>query len=345
MGVHCVWLENLSPQDINSRRTPRCRRKQRVMPSHEEIPDEGIARLDALISEEKLSGRSITVNSSLDKPHPLVAKAKAILSKQKEGERGVVAVPRLSCLDIRVSPKSLERALCLMDTIIKELESRKYKVSLREVDGKYFTAVTIEGEEMMFGIDEKTTRTKRLLTKEELKSLWLRPLSDYTYEFNPTGLFALRIRNVEHYNTRSLWSDSTSHKLEVLVDSFLIGLMNAAIAIRCREIENAIKARKQAQFEQNRHDALKRINEEETRIKKLDDDATSWQKSLLIRDYVAAVKEKASRDEAFAKDNDVETWSVWALQYADRLDPLTKSPPSILDEKDKYSKPYWHYNS
>lgn len=315
------------------------------MSNQDEISNAGIARLEAMILEESLSGRSITVSPSLDKPHPLVAKAKAILSKQKEGEKGIVAVPRLSSLDIKVSPKSLERALRIMDTIIKELESRKYKVALREVDGKYSTAVTVEGEELPFGIDEKTTRTKRLLTKEELKNGWLRSLSDYTYEFKPTGLFALKIRNAEHYNTRKLWSDSTSHKLETLVGSFLIGLMNASIAIKRRGIESEIKAKKEAEFEKNRYEALKKINEEEARIKKLEDNAESWQKSQLIRSYVAAVKEKAISDEAFGKSNDVGVWSIWALQYADRLDPLTQSPPSILDEKEKYSKPYRYYNS
>lgn len=120
------------------------------MSDNEGISDDSIDKLQAMVEAEKLSGRSITVNTSLDKPHPLVTKAKTILSKHKADERGVVAVPRLNCLDIKVSPKSLERALQLMDTIIKELETRKYKVSIREVDCKYFTSVTIEGETLDF---------------------------------------------------------------------------------------------------------------------------------------------------------------------------------------------------
>lgn len=311
----------------------------------EEISDDGIDKLKAMILEEKLSGCSIAVTSSPDALHPLVAKAKIILSTHKVDSRGVVTVPRLACLDIKVSPKSLARALRLMDTIIKELESRKYKVSLREVDGKYFTTVSIENEYLTFGIDERTTHTKRLLTKEELKRQWLRPSSDYTYEHKPTGVFALRIRNVDCYNTRRLWSDSTSHKLESILGSFLVGLMNASISIKRGRIEREIAAREKEEFEKNRHEALKMISEEEARIKELDDSATFWQRSQLIRSYVAAVKEKASRDEEFAKANNVENWSVWALQYADRLDPLTISPPSILDDKEKYSKPYWCYNS
>lgn len=169
----------------------------------------------------------------------------------------------------------------------------------------------------------------------------MRHLSGYTLEYKPTGLFALKIRNVYCHNTRRLWSDSTSHKLEALIGSFLVGLMNASIAIKIRKIENELNASKEAEFEKNRHEALKEISEEEARMKKLDDNAAFWQKSQLIRSYVAAVKEKASSDEEFARANDVEAWSAWALQYADRIDPLTKNPHSILDEKEKYSKPYW----
>lgn len=37
------------------------------------------------------------------------------------------------------------------------------------------------------------------------------------------------------------------------------------------------------------------------------------------------------------KDDDFEKCPTWANQQADRLNPLSESPPSSLDEKEKYS--------
>ena len=296
------------------------------MPNHGEISVEGIAKLEAMIEKERLSGRPIPVSPSIRAPHPQVTNAKSVLSKRKVNDRQVVSLPGLNCLDIKVSPQCLGRALCLMDTILKELESRKHKVTIRQVDGKYFTTVSLEGEELWFGIDEKVNRTKRLYTKEELKRQWLPPSSDYKYEFKPNGQFALKIRNFDCYNVRKIWSDSTTHKIEALLGSFVIGLMSAAIAIKRRKIEREIERRKRAESEEKRQEVLQKIREEEAKLQKLEDDASSWQKSQLLRSYVSAVKEKARGDEEYSRRYNIEDWSDWALRHADRLDPLIEMP-------------------
>jgi hypothetical protein len=48
--------------------------------------------------------------------------------------------------------------------------------------------------------------------------------------------------------------------------------------------------------------------------------------------YVAALKASPSA----ASVVDLDAWAQWALAQADRLDPLTLSPPSVVDEKAKF---------
>lgn len=62
-------------------------------------------------------------------------------------------------------------------------------------------------------------------------------------------------------------------------------------------------------------------------------DAENWHKSKLVRKYISVVeKEVQSGNTAFLPKGDSDRWLKWARGQADRLDPLTVSPPSILDE-------------
>jgi hypothetical protein len=76
------------------------------------------------------------------------------------------------------------------------------------------------------------------------------------------------------------------------------------------------------------------IQEEERRIHDLEQAAENWTKAKKIREYVLAVIDvKKESGEELGPDTPLGTWAVWALQQADRLDPLVKSPPSVLDRK------------
>lgn len=57
--------------------------------------------------------------------------------------------------------------------------------------------------------------------------------------------------------------------------------------------------------------------------------ATAWRRSRDIREYLAAVEAEADPN-----DEALHSWLTWARDYADWLDPLTDSPPSLLDEPD-----------
>ena len=62
--------------------------------------------------------------------------------------------------------------------------------------------------------------------------------------------------------------------------------------------------------------------------------AENWTKAKKVREYILAVIElrKASGEE-LGPDTPIGIWTMWALLQADRLDPLVKSPPSVLDRK------------
>lgn len=53
--------------------------------------------------------------------------------------------------------------------------------------------------------------------------------------------------------------------------------------------------------------------------------------------YVEAVRQWGAEKHGgeIKAGSELERWIIWALQQADRIDPLVDSPPSILDEKDE----------
>ncbi len=74
------------------------------------------------------------------------------------------------------------------------------------------------------------------------------------------------------------------------------------------------------------------IQEEQDRIQKLVQDAENWNKSKLIRAYLKAVKEDVvERQGLIEPGSELNKWLTLANQQADRLDPLVKDSPSVLD--------------
>ena len=78
-------------------------------------------------------GGPIVVAETLENPHKLVALSARYLAKAHP-EDGLVAAPRRSCLNIRVSPDSLDRALRICDALIRALETAGLKVEIALVE-------------------------------------------------------------------------------------------------------------------------------------------------------------------------------------------------------------------
>ena len=146
-----------------------------------------------IASESKPENR-ITVSEKLLSPHILVRETHRVLMDVKTDNYGVLRTMRKSCLDMRISPQGLKRALRIMDALIKGFEKRKFRVK-NEADRFPSTYAEIDGENIHFSIEEKVRQIDHVLTKEEQKnkdsySMSFIPRWDYI----PTGI----LRSEEH---------------------------------------------------------------------------------------------------------------------------------------------------
>jgi len=93
--------------------------------------------------------------------------------------------------------------------------------------------------------------------------------------------------------------------------------------------EKREREEQQRREERARREEIARLrNEEQARLDKLRSDASNWHEAQRIRSYLSAVRDTAIKKFGVIQPgSESEEWLIWAEDQAERLDPLTKSPP------------------
>ena len=80
------------------------------------------------------------------------------------------------------------------------------------------------------------------------------------------------------------------------------------------------------------------IEGEELRVRRLEEAASNWIRAKHIRDYAMALIEcKTKQGYKLVPKSALAKWALWAMEQADRLDPLAESPSSVLDRRRELS--------
>lgn len=204
------------------------------------------------IKAERQPKNRIQVAETLYNMHPLIRETKLTLEKMTPDKYGMVSLWRNSpCLHMRVSKGSLNRALRIMDALVKALEARGYKIEVAEQDYVY-TKVVIGGEKIKILFQEKSDRSDRPLTKEEKK----KPLYEIydRWEFTPSGKFTFLIDEYVPEDGRKRWSDKIGEPLEEQLNEVIIGLNTCAEGLRLRTLRRKEEARRRVEEEIRRQE-------------------------------------------------------------------------------------------
>ncbi len=248
--------------------------------------------------------------SSRPKPlHPLVEQARRSLAHSNTTDHGFVYPRKSPCLDIRVAPDMVGRALEMMDVFCREAEKAGYRFVLNE-EPKQRTLIEVDGVPIEIAIMQY--RVKHALPRDSRYS-W------QPYEWVPTGppYFAIR----EYYGDRRQlrWSDGARRLFQSRVPRILETLR----AIATERLE------RHAQCERERKESEeceRRRREEKQRVDHLYREVDAWHKSRQIREYVEAVRHAVLvKYGRIDPDSEAEQWLRWAEGHADWLDPL--KPP------------------
>ncbi len=268
----------------------------------------------------------IIVPETLDNPHPLVVRTEKNLRGAKKDEKGLLTATAKGTLSLVVAPAFVDRAMRILDALIKTLESRGMKIRIEDGDHKscigspwqhwwystYLsktlnerTLVSVLGEDLEICLAEQIDRRERQPSPKEIKEhpWYRRPV----YEYRPNGRFSLYILNVE--GIRHTWSDTDKKSLEDLMNSFVKGLMKAAVYVRTKRLERE-KEEREREERRRKIEEIKRLRrEEEQMLKVLDQQVSNWHQSMRIRQYVEAFWEAALRKhETIEPGSDVDKW-------------------------------------
>jgi len=210
---------------------------------------------------------------------------------------------------IRVGADCEKRALLFMDTFTKLLRYRGHTWS-KEYS---HTGVLIDTVFIEIDLREASKR--------------IPPTTKYgSSQYIPTGEFIIKMGK---YSGEREWRDGKT-KVEEMLAKIMAKLEIYAAEEKIHKERNRIW-HLNYQAELKRKEEIKqRRNEEVEKFNKLLKLSEQYNKSLLIRNYIEATKEKAIKDNNL--NLETQEWLNWANDKSDWLDPLINKPDEILDD-------------
>jgi len=280
--------------------------------------------------------------------HPKVIKTRTKLENAKPDERGLVKAAGPTFFNVEVGPESIERVTAFLDALVKASQARGYRI----LKAKTALAFSVDEELLEFKIVELTERSKHEPTPAELAAIekweskqrahyqsweildWRRPTPP-EWDYAPCGMLKVVI-NEDHYSCyglRKTFADGKTQTIETLINVVLAEFAAWSAGIKAKRLEDERRRLEWAAEEHRREEQQLRDALEQKRIKALTRDLERWQQRQRILDYVSIVKERLVGGNDPDPDATSE-WIAWALDYADRIDPLCKGLPRLLQMED-----------
>lgn len=309
-----------------------------------ELPQKRNTEIKEKIQSEAQKTKKFTapimIPESLRGANPIVKQTNDILKSIEPDHLGILNPPKNDCLDISVSKKSLRRSLIIMDGLIKTLEGNGYDFFLSDE----CTQVRLLDVTLKIKMSEEITTVQKEPKKHDLDGYYNFGHSRFDTERVPSGKLCLTID--EHFwrwneNYRKNWRDTGKKTLEEQLHGFANGLVAAAVRKKACLQEKEERQRKEREIELQRQERMRiraekieQKKNEQQKVSKLLADAGNWEKSLLLRKFIAEVERQAEEGEISSiQDGNLKEWICWAYQQADRLDPFSGNTHSILDEE------------
>ena len=209
---------------------------------------------------------------------------------------------------IRVEKSNRERALRFMDTFTKLIRYRGHTISKEYSD----TGVLIDG--IFIEIDLREA-SKRVPAKPPYSGTALEPIGEFIFK-------------IGKYSCEKEWRDGKV-KIEEHLARIVAKLEIEAQKEKEWKERSRIANLKREEEEKRKAEIKKRRDEEVDKFNRLVKLSEQYDKTLIIRQYIEAVKQKAINTNNLTPEK--LEWINWATNKADWVDPLINKPDDILD--------------
>lgn len=336
------WAQRAAGRKLNRPKLPASKEDRPIHLQAAAVAGQAMVKRDSLkaaIAEAKSPENSVLVADRLRSPSLLVREAKDLLEGSHLDDHGLLERP-FGCLDVRVSRAQLKRALRIVDALIKASERRGWKVVVQSSD----TFVYVNEVAIALTIEEGL-ETVELPVKPELTSSYSFHYNRRETRLRPSGYLTITLREPRHlrnYSQQRNWREYENRALEDRLTYVIIGLLKLSSAVQAAIADEERDAREAAQRRRHLQEALEKqqslreaLAQEMARTERLLDQAARWRKSQSVRLFIEEVRKHGRLDEQGIEGEGLAQWISWAVEQADRLDPFSPSPPSILDDAER----------
>jgi hypothetical protein len=301
---------------------------------------------------EAVEENRIVVLDALVDPHPLVVKTVAALRRAKPSHQGYL-IPTTLALNVNVSLDGADRAMCILDALLKALDARGYETLIRPTrddGGRPATIVKIREDEVPIALTERIDEVKR---QDLLPPGRSRPRSPRRWnaafdpsplpprlDLVPSGKYTLRIDLTYLGGIRCTWSDGKQQRVDQRLNDFVVGLVIAAETLKEVRLAREAREREWRAAEARRLEQERLRELEEGRIRALDHAITAWRDAREIREYVAEARQALNEGEPLSPAAPILAWLEWVESYAARLDPV-RPVPKVPKDPGPPRPSYW----
>lgn len=209
---------------------------------------------------------------------------------------------------IRFDINNRERALRFMDTFTKLIRYRGHTIT-REYNE---TGVLID--DIFIEIDLREA-SRRIPEKPPYSGTMLEPIGEFIFK-------------VGRYSGDREWRDGTV-KIEGMLAKIVAKIELLAQTEKEWKERAEISRLKREEEEKRKAEIKKRRDEEVEKFNRLVKLSEQYDKTLIIRQYIEAVKQKAINTNNLSPEK--QEWINWANDKVDWIDPLINKPDDILD--------------
>lgn len=254
----------------------------------------------------------VLVADNLRGIHPLVKATQEDLAEGHVDTHGRLHSWNQQGLDVRVSKSQVNRALRILNALVRKLEEMGLTVEVSKPGGREHESwVVIDGEKVQLKLRE-LSRMIRDPKPDRYGSVRC------TYE--PTGRLELRMNEYIRTGFINRIQDRPPKKtIESQLGRFIVGLHACGQALRRRSLEHEENQRR---WEIARREEAERARLEAYRgwlRKELVRQATAHQEARLIREFLTALEVQKGR--VGEQDDDL-AWLAWARAEAEDIDPV-----------------------
>jgi hypothetical protein len=209
-------------------------------------------------------------------------------------------------LRIAVMPEMVDRALLLMDVILREFQKSHWKVHIPSAKDFGKNSVIVDDVEILFTITEHR-RQERIKSENTWR--------DWEYRYHSTGTLRFQF-GVEHWMQEI--KDNKRKRLEDQIPGIINGIVGEVVRIKKAEVERNNRERIDRLKSRLSGLVRKAIDFNEECEKNLEQYLSQHEEALRIRKLVNSIKQAGFSNGALTEQ---EHWVAWLEKRADSIDP------------------------